>query len=160
MKTLKFRFLTVLIAALVISFGSNMYAQRPNQGPYNGKRNAPNEFAIPDLTQAQKDKIKELRTANMKETTQIKNQLQEKRARLNTLRTADKPNMNEIDKTIDEISALTAKLMKQREHFIQDVRKELTEEQRVTFDTRAPHFSANTKRPCGRPPYQGKPPVR
>lgn len=158
MKTLKFKILTLLAAVLFIGLNSTMYAQRPNQYAYAGKKGAPTEFAISDLTPEQTKKIKELQTANRKEITQLRNLLHEKRARLNTLRTSDNPNMSEIDKTIDEIADLTAQMMKKRERLVQDVRKELTEEQRVQYDANGCRLYARDKGARGTS-YR-KPPVR
>lgn len=159
MKTLKFNFLTVVIASLLITLSADVYAQRPNQGAKNTNRKPQKEYAIPDLTDAQKEQIKELQTANMKVVTPLKNQLQEKKAHLNTLRSSEKPNMNEIDKTIDEITGLTGKMMKQRERFIQDVRKILTDEQRVHFDANGAKLYNRNKGMHGKT-NQGRKPMK
>ena len=68
------------------------------------------------------------RFSNEKEETTEKNEV--------ALTVAEKVNMVEIDKTIDEISGLTAQIMKQREFAKQEIRKLLTDEQRMIFDTR------------------------
>ncbi len=139
MKTLKFKFfMTIVLSVAMLAVSSQTFAQRQYQGVdkgmNKGMQNCYLQNSIPDLTQDQQTKLTKLRTAHMKEMMLVKNQLQEKRAHLNTLRTADKPNMSEIDKTIDEIGALNTKMMKQRERFYQSVRKELTDDQRVYFD--------------------------
>ncbi len=139
MKTLKFNFfMTIVLSVAMLVVSSQTFAQRQYQGMSKGMnkgmQNCYLQNSIPDLTQEQQTKLTKLRTAHMKEMMLVRNQLQEKRAHLNTLRTADKPNMSEIDKTIDEIGALNTKMMKQRERFFQSVRKELTDDQRVYFD--------------------------
>ena len=91
--------------------------------------------AIPGLTEEQREKITGLRTAMQKETLPLKNELREKRARLKTLSTAEKANMNDINRTIDEIGNLQARMMKVRAAHHQKVRAELNEEQRLFFDT-------------------------
>ncbi|MCF6240337.1 MAG: Spy/CpxP family protein refolding chaperone [Bacteroidales bacterium] len=158
MKTIKFKLLTVILAVFMLS-PAYSNAQNNNQRANNGKMKACKEFAIPDLTPEQQTKLKELHTAHMKEMTSIKNQLQEKKAHLKTLRTSDNPNMNEIDKTIDEITALTGKMMKQRERMIQDIRKELTEEQKVYFDAHGSKLYARGKKSQGKM-NNNKPPMR
>jgi Spy/CpxP family protein refolding chaperone len=88
-----------------------------------------------DLTEEQIGKMKELRTSNLKEMLPFKNEMQEKRARLRTLTTAENVNEKEVNKTIDEITSLTSKQMKLREAHQQEIRAMLTDEQRVIFDT-------------------------
>jgi len=92
---------------------------------------------IPDLTDAQREQIKKLRTAMLKEIMPLQNKLGEKRARLRTLSTADKPDMTAINKLIDEMAGLRAEILKKRMKFVQDVRALLTDEQRVFFDQHA-----------------------
>ncbi|MDD5572129.1 MAG: periplasmic heavy metal sensor [Bacteroidales bacterium] len=88
------------------------------------------------LTPEQKTKMKDLKVAKMKETLPIKNQLGEKKAHLRTLSTSAKPDMIEINKTIDEIGALHTQLMKKNAAHQQEVRKILTDDQRIIFDLR------------------------
>lgn len=158
MKTLKFKLVLWVLAAIMLSPVYTI-AQNTNQRTNKGNMKTPREFSIPDLTPEQQAKLKELHTANMKEMTTIKNQLVEKKAHLNTLRTSDNPNMSEIDKTIDEITALSGKMMKQRERMIQNIRKELTEEQRVYFDAHGSKLYARGKKMNGKM-NQRKPPMK
>jgi Spy/CpxP family protein refolding chaperone len=87
-----------------------------------------------NLTAEQKTQIEKLKTAHMKEMIGLKNQLQEKKAHLHTVSTVDKVDMVEVNKTIDEIGALKTEMMKKKEAHKQEVRKLLTEEQRLKFD--------------------------
>lgn len=86
---------------------------------------------IPNLTDAQQKKIDALMVKHLKEVTPLQNELFEKKARLNTLESADKPDMNAINKTIDEIAALKAQIMKKRVAHRTEVAAQLTDEQRV-----------------------------
>ena len=88
-----------------------------------------------DLSEEQIGKMKELRTSNLKEMLPFRNEMQEKRARLRTLTTAEKVNENDVNKLIDEITNLTSKQMKLRVAHQQEIRAMLTDEQRVIFDT-------------------------
>lgn len=136
MKTIKSKTIMLLIASLVM-ISSNMLAQR-NQGKGQQKGQQKLECNIPNLTDDQQTKIDKLKVEHRKAMLQNRNLMAEKRARLNTLRTADKADMNEINKTIDDMTVLKAKMMKQREAHIQKVRSLLNDEQRVHFDSR-PH---------------------
>lgn len=87
-----------------------------------------------NLTEEQQKKVDELKTAHLKETLQLKNQIKEKEAALNTLETAEKPDMGKINKTIEEIGAIKIEMQKKNAAHRQEVRKLLTEEQRLKFD--------------------------
>jgi Spy/CpxP family protein refolding chaperone len=118
-------------------------AQLPSAQPYLGK--SPREvrqvmrregFTMPmmKLDDRQREGIRKIRTEQMKARSQTRHQLKEKRAKLELLQTADKPDMKEIDKLIDEIAALQAQDMKARAADRQKIRSLLTEEQRIHFD--------------------------
>jgi len=62
--------------------------------------------------------------------------ISEKRARLEVLQTADKPDTREINKVIDEIAAVQAQEMKAQAANRQKIKSLLTEEQRAIFDAR------------------------
>jgi len=132
MKTIKL--LSLVLTVVLFSFGTQVNAQR-YQGK-NFKNNQNHECRVPDLTDAQKSKIEVLRTKQLKEATTHKTLMAEKRTHLNTLRIADKPNMNAINKTIDEMGALRTKHLKNKEAHRQAVRALLTDKQKVYFDAR------------------------
>lgn len=115
-----------MIVLLVVLMISGTVFGQANQGPM---------MKIPGLTDEQKTAIQKLRLANQKEMQGLKNQLAENRAHYHTLMTADKPDMNAINKNIDEYSAIRTTMMKSQAAHIQDVRKLLTDEQRLVFDS-------------------------
>jgi len=133
MKTIKLKSLSLVLAVILFSFGTEVNAQR-NQGK-KIQNNQNRECSIPDLTDAQKSKIEVLRTKQLKEATTHKTLMAEKRANLNTLRIADKPDMKKINSTIDEMGALRTKHLKSREAHRQAVRALLTDKQKVYFDS-------------------------
>lgn len=100
----------------------------------DGERGEKIEERIPDLSDKQKADIQAIRTEKLKVVKDKRNILNEKNARLQTLRTSDEPDMNEIDKLIDEISDLKADIAKSEERAIQDIRALLTDEQKLKFD--------------------------
>jgi Spy/CpxP family protein refolding chaperone len=87
------------------------------------------------LTDQQRNDIKKIRMNMKKAIMPLKNLTVEKRAHLKTLSTAEKVNLDEINKTIDDIFSLKAQIMKLREAARQDLRKLLTDEQRMIFDS-------------------------
>ena len=82
----------------------------------------------------QHEAIRKIRAERLKESTQTRNLLHEKHAKLDLLQTADKPDMIEINKVIDEIAALQAQEMKAQAASRQKIRSLLTEEQRAHYD--------------------------
>ena len=103
MKHLKTRTIGMLLIALLLSVNTNIFAQRgQGYGPGNGQGdgqgygqfngNGQGAFcnSIPNLTTDQQEKIDKLRTTHWKEMQKYSNQLGEKRARLQTLRSATK----------------------------------------------------------------------
>jgi Spy/CpxP family protein refolding chaperone len=102
----------------------------PMQGMQQGKHEQ-----IPILTDEQKAKMKELRLALHKETLPLKNQLNELKAKQQTLATADKADMKAINANIDEITKVQNQLMKAKSANLQQIRALLTDEQKMIFDT-------------------------
>ncbi len=122
----------LVITALFIFLAAGVFAQPGNM--QQNKKGGGMFMNIPDLTEAQKTQLKEMRTANMKEMMPLRNALKEKQAHLQTIQTADNPNMNEINTSIDEIGAIKIKMAKSHAAFRQEVRKILTDDQRIYFD--------------------------
>jgi Spy/CpxP family protein refolding chaperone len=151
MKTQKLnKVLPAIMLAVVILTASDAFAQR-GRGYYGkGAGRALDEMPdrttqkqgfcsnLPGVTQEQLEKIDALHVENLKENQQLRNQLNEKRARLRTLSTADQPDSKAIDATIDEMAALRATIQKNNMAKTQEIRKLLTDEQRVMFDARGP----------------------
>ena len=126
---------------------------RSGRGQWDGRGI---EMLIPDLTEDQKGKIQELHLNMTKESTQIRNQLGEIRARMRTLQSADNPDMKEIDKLIDESSGLQAQLQKKGAANHQEIRKLLSDDQRVIFDARSGQMRARTFQRQGREGMRGE----
>lgn len=131
--------LTLAIALIVVS--GNVMAQRGmGMGPgrmsenWDGPRMG--QCNLPNVTPEQQTKINELRTKHLNEVTPIKNQMNEKRARLQTLQSSSKVDLNEINKTIDEIAQLKASLMKKNAAHRAEIASLLTDEQKAIFNSR------------------------
>jgi len=124
-----------ILAGAILMVSMVLNAQPGQKG--NRDRN-PGEKGIckfyPDLTQEQENKITALKTQHLKNTQDLRNQLNEKRAHYKTLMTAENPNMGAINNLIDEIAKIKGQLLKAKAAHQQEVRKVLTEDQRVIFD--------------------------
>jgi len=126
----------LVITALFIFLTAGVFAQPGNMSP-NNKKGQGTFMNIPDLTDAQQTQLKEMRTAHMKEMMPLRNELKERNAHLQTLQTADKPNMNEIYAEIDKIGTIKTNMAKKHADFRQEVRKILTDDQRIYYDMHA-----------------------
>ena len=137
MKTTKLITAIALIIGITVIAGDAI-AQRGQRAPVNraerGTRTMEN--CMLDLTPDQQAQISTLRTNHLKEVTPLRNQLNEKRARLQTLKSADTYNLTEINKTIDEMAEIRATLQKRGAAQRAEVSKLLTDEQRVHFNAR------------------------
>ena|SRR5690554_4334348 len=147
-------FKATFLVFLLSAFAMNVQAQRMNNRDMNKQQNPQSqmraqgnqaqrgmgvEMRIPNLTDAQKEQIKTIRTNGQKEMFPVQNQLREKNAQLITLTTAEKYDAKAVNKVVDEISNLEkTKLLAQINHK-QAIREVLTPEQRLAFD-------ANTSR--------------
>ncbi len=125
----------LIITALFIFLAAGVFAQPRNM--QQNKKNGGMFMNIPDLTDAQKEKIKEMKTAHMKDMQPLKNDLREKNAHLQTLQTAENPNMEAINKQIDDIYVVKTQMAKKHASFRQKIRNILTDDQRVWFDNHA-----------------------
>lgn len=130
--------LPVLVAMVL---AGSAFAQVPKMEPGKGMgmgecRMSEPGMMIPGLTEEQQTQLKAMRVENMKAMQALRNQLGEKKARLRTLTTADKVNMAEVNKMIDEIGTLQTKVMRIKEQHRQDIRQMLNDEQRLFFDAR------------------------
>lgn len=126
----------LVVTALFIFLAAGVFAQKGNM-PQKNNMEKGMFMKIPDLTDAQQEKIKTLRTAHMKEMLPLKNDLREKQAHLQTLQTSDKQDMNAINKQIDDIYVVKTQMTKKHAALRQEVRKILTDDQRVWFDNNA-----------------------
>jgi Spy/CpxP family protein refolding chaperone len=93
---------------------------------------------IPNLTDEQKEQMKTLKLDLIKSNKSLKNEMKEKEARLHTLSTADEVDLDAIYKVVEEIGALQISIAKNMATHRQEVRKILTEEQKIFFDERPP----------------------
>lgn len=143
MLTLRSSKVMLPVAALFLIVTS-AFAQIPEMKPEHGEREGgckgrgEHMMMIPDLTPEQAEQMKSMRVEHLKEMQSLRNQMAEKKARLRTLSTADKVNMTEINKVIDDIGKMQTQMMKMKEQHRQDVRKMLTDDQRIFFDSHQP----------------------
>jgi len=133
MKKVSLKLATVLMFVVLMSSAASA---QPGSG--NGKGMADGTYpGISNLSAEQEQQIEKLRTAHQKEMLPLRNQLGEMEAKLRTLTTGDKVDMALVNKQLEDISGVKLAMAKKREAHKQDVRKLLTEDQRVQFDMHA-----------------------
>jgi Spy/CpxP family protein refolding chaperone len=149
MKRINLKILTILFSTILFFGANQINAQYGRMNGPGGCRGAGIQCNIPNLTEAQQKKIDELRISHQKNMLQFRNQMDIKNAQLKALTSADKADMNTINKTIDEIGALRTQMMKESENHRQQVRAQLTDEQRVQFDLRKGNRGPGPNGKCG-----------
>jgi Spy/CpxP family protein refolding chaperone len=150
-------FTLILLTGLMMISTASM-AQRGRSMREPGRMTKPPGWnqscqGIPNLTDQQQEQIQGLRVDHMKEMTDFRNQLNEKRARLRTLETKDDPNMETINQVIEEMGAIRINMQKNTATHRQEVRKLLSEEQKAYYDSRmmrCGRFDGRGGRPGGR----------
>ena len=131
--------LAVLVAMLIISGAT--FAQKP-KGTNNKKevRETMKPGTKSDgpradfLTEEQKETMKKLRLETAHELKPLKNELRELMAHQQTLVTADKADLNAINKNIDKMGSIKTEMAKVLAKQHQAFRSQLTEEQLLKFD--------------------------
>jgi Spy/CpxP family protein refolding chaperone len=87
-----------------------------------------------NLTDAQKEAFKKGMLDLQKQLQPLRNELGEAKAHQKTLMTAEKPDLNAINKNIEKIGALKVEMEKIQAKNRLDMRAQLTDEQRLKFD--------------------------
>lgn len=95
---------------------------------------------LPGLSDQQKGEIKKLTLKQVQNVTPIKNQIREKTARLNSVLSAQPFNETEAFQLAEEIGKLKTSILKLQISMHQEIRKLLTPDQQIIFDSRPKPF--------------------
>ena len=90
---------------------------------------------IDGLTEDQKAALRKLHVARMEKSIQHRSQMEVLQARKRSAMIMKDTNVNEVNKIIDEMGALSTAWMKEAVAHREEIRKHLTDEQRVLFDS-------------------------
>ena len=137
MNALKSGILTgmALVMMTAASNAQPMHGMRQNQ-PGPGMNCGGPVHSQLNLTEDQQKQITALRVAHQKEMQPLQNDIAIKQAELQKYRSADKPDMAQINSTIDAIGKLKTDLQKKRVAHQLAVRALLTDEQKLIFDAK------------------------
>ncbi len=130
MKTNRNKLRIIGLIFLSATLGMNSFAQK-------GKMLQNQCRMLPDLTDEQTEKISDLRTTHMQEMTKFRADMKVLRAELDKLSIAENADLKSINAKIDDITTVKNSMTKAQYMHRQEVRKLLTEEQRIVFDARA-----------------------
>ncbi|KAB2871552.1 MAG: Spy/CpxP family protein refolding chaperone [Bacteroidales bacterium] len=144
-----------IVLVTFMSIGLSAYSQQGQQFRGGVGKNPDKignaDCKIPNLTDEQQQKINDLRVKHINDVTPLKNELGEKRARMRTLQSAEKPDLNAINKLIDEMAAVRAQIQKKAAAHKVEVASLLTDEQKVYFNAhQGRKFDKGMKRGGGR----------
>jgi Spy/CpxP family protein refolding chaperone len=140
-------FLVVSVILATLTFANAQNQPKPQNGQEPPKCNhdmKPGQpgscpkafFGIQDLSPEQKTKIDDLKLLHMKEVTPLRNQLNEKQARINTLMAAENADMGAINSSIDDFNAITNQLLKKKAEFKLAIRNVLTDKQKIIYNSK------------------------
>lgn len=109
---------------------------RPNHPQGEGFEEAPAPLDLPGMTPEQHEKIKKAHLKQVSDMTPLKNQLREKKARLETLLTTMPFDQKQADEVADELGKTGTAILKIQIRHDQELRNLLTPDQQVIFDAR------------------------
>ena len=136
----------ILVIAVLLGLTTAVMAQPKGNGqerPFRGQgkevkmgeRKGGPENGL-NLTDAQKETLKQSRLAIQKQLQPIQNELGEAQAHQKTLMSAEKPDLTAINKNIEKMGSLKVELEKIKVKNHLDMRAQLTDEQRLKLDAR------------------------
>jgi len=109
------------------------------------KMHAP-DLGLPDLTPEQQDKVRKADLELMKSVTPLRNQIMEKRIRLQSILATTPFDEKSAFSVADEIGKTETSLLKEMIHHDQSIRAILTPDQQIIFDARPKPFLKRDKR--------------
>ena len=105
-----------------------------------GFEKGPHSLDLPDLTKEQLDQIHKSDLDHMKAMTPLKNQVREKKMRLQTVLTSTPFDAKAADALTDELSRAESAILKELIRHDRELRSLLTPDQQVIFDSRMKPF--------------------
>jgi Spy/CpxP family protein refolding chaperone len=135
-----FKLLVAIIFVLGLSLNIMAQPHHRRQMPQQSMRaHTPLQFL--DLSEEQKDQIKEIHLAHIKDVQPLKDEVKINRAKVNALLKNDKPDMKEIVSLVQADGKLLTQIqIKNIEEKIQ-VRSLLTDEQKIIYDAHSDKMS-------------------
>ena len=132
----RYQIKTKILLVLFLLAGMQIYGQ---QNRYGNQRNQErfNKQGGMELSEEQKEQIKEIRLAHSKALQPLRNQVNENRARFKTLVTSEDYDQKSVYANIDEHTDLLNKIAKLQADFREQMGSILTEEQKMRMELRS-----------------------
>lgn len=134
MKNLKLMTLTVLMAFGIVQISQAQKHMRDKDERYEMHHRENNRPEIPNLTEEQKTKIKELKLSFHESVKPLENQLNEKRAKLKTMTDEVPADRNKIESLVSEMGELKTQIDIVGVNHRLDVKDILTDEQQMFLE--------------------------
>lgn len=138
MKTKILMFVALMsLSAVLMAQPTDGASKKPFRGPSKEMRMAHDQRGPANglnLSAEQKEAFKQGMLATQKQLQPLRNELGELKAHQKTLMTAEKADLNAIDKNIEKMGALEVEMEQIQARQRLEMRAQLTEEQRLKFD--------------------------
>ncbi len=138
------KLMSILMMTILVVGTYPLMAQKKSQTPTPPQSTTPKEveqpqkacgwLSIPNLTDQQKEQIKTLHNAHIRQTTILKNQLEEKKAQMNSATSWASYNAANAEKLLDDIYSIKLQLAKEKLSFHNAVRNLLNDDQKIYWD--------------------------
>jgi Spy/CpxP family protein refolding chaperone len=140
-----------MICMFVVAGMSSLKAQQ-----FHGKQRQNNRAECCNLSDEQKAKIKEVRIKYAKQNLNLQNQINELKAKQNTLISAENPNKTQVYANIDQITVLQKELSLQRLDMRIDMRSLLSDDQLLSINDQADQNRGKRQRNFEHSRFKGK----
>lgn len=141
----KTKLLFLLLSAILITGTSFGQSEKNNMDGQRAHKDC--AVFISDLTAEQEAAIDKIHTEKRSLMQQLSADLRIKEAELDKLRIDENVSESALNSKVDEISSIKAQMQKLHIKAEQDIRKLLTEEQRLEFDQRMQHRNKGERHP-------------
>lgn len=138
MKRIDRNFKLLVAIIIVLGLSLSVMAQPSRRGQMASRpMNVQSGLQLLDLSQEQKDQIKEIRLAHMKDVQPIKDEVKINRAKVDALLKRDDPDMKQIVSLVEADGKLLTQIQVKSIDQKIKVRSLLTDEQKVLYDARS-----------------------
>jgi hypothetical protein len=134
MKKLNVNFKIVFVGIIILALSCDLMAQPLQERARQREQKARFTEMVPGLTEEQRNQLKEIHLATLKEVQPLKDELKVNNARLNILLKQDNPDMKEINNLVEANADIQARVMMLSIEGRVKTRSLLTEEQKILFD--------------------------
>jgi hypothetical protein len=134
MKRFNVNFKIVIVGIIIMALSCGLMAQPLQERARQTEQNARLSKMVPGFTEEQRNQLKEIQLATLKEVQPLKDELKVNNARLNVLLKQDNPDMKEINNLVEANAEIQVKVKLRSIEGMIMARSLLNEEQKILFD--------------------------